>query len=356
MKITFVLRETGISGGVKAIFEFANHLVERGHKVSLICPFVPLISGVKLYDFKKIIKGALYTIRNLKKKNSLDWFDLKTNIIKVPWLWERWIPDADIIVATWWETAYYVNRYSRTKGEKFYLAQHYETWAGPEEKVKNSYKLGLKIIVNSTWLKNILENELGVKTKALIFHAPDWEQFYSKERKNKNKTIKILIPQRREDWKGSEDGVKAFEIVKEKFPNIHLVMFGLESNKLFSLCDEYYKRPFKSKLREIYKSCDIFVFPSRCEGFGMPSMEAMVCKRPVVTTNVGAVPDYAIAGKTALVSLPRNPEALAQNIIKLLEDENKRKQIAENGHNYIKQFTWAKATAQLEKVFENELS
>jgi glycosyltransferase involved in cell wall biosynthesis len=43
---------------------------------------------------------------------------------------------------------------------------------------------------------------------------------------------------------------------------------------------------------------------------------------------------------------------LAQNIIRLLENEEERKQIAESGYNYIKQFTWDKTTDELEKVFE----
>ena len=81
-------------------------------------------------------------------------------------------------------------------------------------------------------------------------------------------------------------------------------------------------------------------------------MEAMACGVACVTTNVGAVPDYTIPGKTALVSPPKDPETLAQNIIELLENENKRKQIAKNAYNYIKQFTWDKAVEQLERIFK----
>jgi glycosyltransferase involved in cell wall biosynthesis len=72
----------------------------------------------------------------------------------------------------------------------------------------------------------------------------------------------------------------------------------------------------------------------------------------LVTTDIGGTRDYAIHGKTALVSAPEDSEALAQNIIRLIENEDERRRIAENGYNYIKQFTWDRATDQLEEVFK----
>ena len=78
----------------------------------------------------------------------------------------------------------------------------------------------------------------------------------------------------------------------------------------------------------------------------------MACKVAVAATRAGAVPDYAIADKTALVSEIGDIEGLAKNIIYLVENRNERNRIAENGYNYIKQFTWERATEQLEEVFK----
>ncbi len=344
MKITFILPEIGLSGGAKAVFEFANHLENRGHKVNVVYPLIPLPLSLK-----SKIRG---TIGNFLRGIRPSWFDLKAKIIRVPTLAERYIPKADIIVATWWQTAYYVTKFSPDKGEKFYLVQHYEIWGGPKEEVENSYRLGLKIIVNSTWLKNILENKFKVKTEALVFHAPDRNHFYPENIERDKNKIRILIPFRKIEWKGTEDGILAFDIVKKKHPQVQLIMFGPQKTKDIPSYAEFHFRPSNSDLRRIYNSSDIFVFSSRSEGFGMPPMEAMACKCAVVTTEVGAVPDYTIPGETALVSKPKDIEALAKNIIRLVEDENLRNKIAENGYNYIRQFTWEGATEQLEKVFE----
>ena len=352
MRITFLLPEIELSGGVKAVFEFANHLHKRGHQVFVVWPLIPMRSGAKLFNFRNLASRAKRTLQNLKKGSKVDWFELKANLIRVPTFAQRYIPEADVILATWWETAYYVSKYGKSKGEKFYLVQHYEVWGGPKDKVDNSYRLGLKIIVNSTWLKNILEKNLRVPVEALILHAPDRDAFYPEDNLKRNKSpLRILIPYRKAKWKGTKDGILAFEIARERFPDIQLVMFGPTAGKDIPPYAEFHLRPSHSQLREIYNSCDIFVFPSHSEGFGMPPLEAMACKCAVVTTNVGAVPDYAIAGKTALVSEPRDVKGLAQNIIRLIENEKLRKEIAENGYNYTKQFTWERATAELEKVF-----
>jgi len=344
MRITFILPEIRMSGGVKAVFEFANGLVKLGHDVFIVYPLFPT-EKTKLTTIAK--KGLI----NLKQGVKPDWFNLKANLIRVPTLAQRYIPDADIVVATWWETAYRVSQYPESKGEKFYLAQHYETWGGPEERVKRSYKLGLRIIVNSTWLKNILQDELNIKSEALILHAPDWDDFYPENTEKNKEVVRILMPYRNQEWKGVEDGIKAFELAREKFPNIKLVMFGPKPGKNMPSYAEYHKRPSNAQLRRIYNLSDIFVFPSWYEGFGMPPAEAMACKIAVATTRVGAIPDYVISGKTALVSEPKDINSLAKNIIELIENKNKREEIAKNGHNHIKQFTWDRATDQLEKVF-----
>jgi len=188
--------------------------------------------------------------------------------------------------------------------------------------------------------------------ESLILHAPDLEDFYPENNNKSSNLNRILMPYRTLKWKGAEDGIKAFEIVKRKFIKTQLVMFGPYKSKNVPEYVDFYEKPNNEKLREIYNSCDIFIFPSHQEGFGMPPMEAMACRLACVITNVGAVPDYAISNKTALIVAPKQPEELAQAILSLLNSKRKRQKIAEAGYEHIKRFSWDKSTAQLERVFQ----
>lgn len=357
MKIVFLLRSLGISGGVRVVFEHANRLQKRGHEVHIVYPILPpSFSSQKwkldFYNLKRLYWKIKFFIINLVRPNRVDWFPLKVKLIKVPTFCEKYIPKADVIVATRWETAYEVKKYGLDKGEKFYFIQHYETWCGPEDKVNTTYKLGLHNIVVSNWIKNILREKLNARVEAVVPNGINLEEFYPEKKSRERKPVRILMAYRELEWKGIDDGIKAFEIAKQKHPDIQLVMFGPEPNKKLPPYVEFHESPYGERLRKIYNSADIFVFPSHYEGFGLPPMEAMACKLAVVTTKVGGVPDYTIPGKTALVSEPHDIKALAENIIRLIENPDERKKIAENGYNYIQKFSWDRATDKLEKIFK----
>src|SRR4030042_5444283 len=149
MKITFILSDIGLAGGVKIVFQYAKLLSAAGHEVSVVYSPPETIWARPKKSLRRL----------LSDRKILKYLSCKAiKIIKAPRLSERYIPDADIIVATWWETAYNVSQLGQSKGRKFYLIQHYEIWGGPKERVDKSYKLGLHNIVISSWLKKMLEN------------------------------------------------------------------------------------------------------------------------------------------------------------------------------------------------------
>lgn len=352
LDITFVLPNINISGGTKAVFEFSNYLIKFGHRVNIVYPSIPMPGTGFALGPKKVFRRLRGLASNLFAGPDVGWFDLKARLVRAPFLYEKYIPDGDIIVATWWETAFFVDKYSRRKGKKYYLIQHHETWGGSADQVNKSYKLGLKNIVNSSWLKNILANQLNATVEALILHSPDLDQFFPERHKKPDTGIRILIPYRSQAWKGFDIGLKAYELVRETHPEAQLVVFGFRRGDSIPGYAEFHKKPVKGELRALYNSCDIFVFPSRLEGFGMPPMEAMACRLPVVTANVGAVPDYAIPGKTALVCPPGDHQCMAECIKLLIQDRALCGRIAREGYTHIiNNFNWEKFSRQLETVF-----
>jgi glycosyltransferase involved in cell wall biosynthesis len=85
-------------------------------------------------------------------------------------------------------------------------------------------------------------------------------------------------------------------------------------------------------------------------------MEAMACRCALVTSDTGGCLDYAINGKTALVSSSRDIGGLSENIIRLLDDKNLLESISQNGHEKISEFDWHESCGQLLGFFEKRLN
>lgn len=99
------------------------------------------------------------------------------------------------------------------------------------------------------------------------------------------------------------------------------------------------------QLADLYRGADCFIFPSLYEGFGMPVLEAMACGTPVITSNVTALPE--VAGSAAhLLAEPRDADALAAALYRMLEDGAWRQALVRRGLAHARQFTWQR-TAQM---------
>lgn len=111
-----------------------------------------------------------------------------------------------------------------------------------------------------------------------------------------------------------------------------------------------YTRLPEEDLIAAYKSCDVFVLPSLSEGLPTVLLEAMAARKPVVSTNVSGVPNLLQDEVNGLMVNPRDPEALANNIEKLLLNEKLYLNIAENGYQtVVNGYTW---DAVVDKIIE----
>lgn len=100
-----------------------------------------------------------------------------------------------------------------------------------------------------------------------------------------------------------------------------------------------------------YAKASIAVVPSVYEGFGLPVGEAMACALPVICTTGGALPE--VAGESALLVPPGNPEALKDAILHLFDHPEKAEQMGKAGFKrVIKQFSWEIAARETTEVYK----
>ena len=139
-----------------------------------------------------------------------------------------------------------------------------------------------------------------------------------------------------QELKGCDDGFEALNLVKRKYPDLKVSLFGVYPTPE-NLPDwiTYYRQPDKETFNNIYNSAAIFIATSWSEGWGLVVGEAMMCGCAVACTDNNGYKEMAIDGTTALLSPIKNPTALAQNFIRLIENDPLRLELSERGNEYI---------------------
>jgi glycosyltransferase involved in cell wall biosynthesis len=114
--------------------------------------------------------------------------------------------------------------------------------------------------------------------------------------------------------------------------------------------------PDRAGLVAAYQSCDVLLFPSRLEGFGIAPAEALACGRPVVTTNAGALPEVVDHGENGFL-VPRNDvRGFAERTRELGEDAALRRRFGEHGREkVVRSFGYDQLAAGMIGVYEQVL-
>jgi glycosyltransferase involved in cell wall biosynthesis len=107
----------------------------------------------------------------------------------------------------------------------------------------------------------------------------------------------------------------------------------------------------------LLNGCEVFVLPSRSEPFGIAILEAMACKKPVVATSVGGIPEIIESGQNGILVEPDNPQALAEALVTLLKNDALRKRFASNGYeSVLERFSAENTGASYEAIFGDKLN
>lgn len=350
MKINFILPlYTKIPiGGYRVIYEYANNLSKRGHEVIITYPH-SLPNWKPQYEFYQKLFKKIADLKNMIIKSKNKGFSLYEGVesLRIKEITTKYLPDSDVIFATFWPIAEIIKDLPPGKGQKFYLVQDFDDYFGPQKRLEHTWRLPFKKITVSSWLYEKVKSIAGSQDLVNIPNGID-HGIFRKIKEFNDRPPRILAMYSTVRYKKIEDCIKALEISRLKYNDCRITMFGTARPRTLPNWIEYRHNISDEMLVVLYNESSIFVCSSVAEGFAFPPAEAMACGCALASTDCGGNREYAEHGVTALLSPPNDPEALAANIIKLLKDENLRIKLSQAGYERIKQFTWDKSTDYLE--------
>lgn len=136
-----------------------------------------------------------------------------------------------------------------------------------------------------------------------------------------------------------DEGERLFNFVKDNNLSDKIVFCGYIEDELLPI---------------LYSGCDAFVYPSLYEGFGLPPLEAMSCKAPIITSNITSIPE--VACNSCILIDPHKEAQLSDALVSLLNNKSLQKELAEKGYKNSLTFTWQKTAEKTLNAYKSIIS
>jgi len=223
-------------------------------------------------------------------------------------------------------------------------------------------------VVNSSFMAKLLQKIVPESSPVIIpmgSGLPEAQQIDIA-----NKSEEILFVGRLIELKGCEYLLKATSKIIRKHNNIKINIVGdgplrrnLETlSKELGIAENIIFHGYLSgePLQKLYGKASIFVLPSIVdnrgftEGLGTVLIEALINNCAVIAADVGGIPDIVKNGETGLLFPEKDVDSLAMSILKIIEDDELRKNLAKNGRRFVEEnFSWESITDKYEAVYNS---
>lgn len=354
MKISFLSPFPNLSGGARVIAIYAQRLAQRGHDVEVVC-FRPRTPS-RYSKLKRLLKGRGRFPQQDLSNSHHHYCDVNYRVVDHdgPLTGED-VRSGDVVIATWWETAAWAHRLPERCGAPVYFVQHHEVHPHlPQDLTRESYRFPLPKICVSEWLRETMRTEYKDHSAITVANSVDLSHFNSPPRA-KGERLKIGMMWSDTGFKGSDIALKAVKLARESV-SLELIAFGgrrpspVPSD--FDQIDEFFVSPAQDAIPGIYAACDAWLFSSRDEGFGLPILEAMACRTPVIGTPAGAAPELLERGGGILVK-PEDPVDMAEATARIASmDGEDWRAMSDLAYATANSYTWDDAT----NLFESALT
>ncbi len=239
------------------------------------------------------------------------------------------------------------------------LVYGYKKWA-----IARSVPRARAVMTVSEFSKGEILKALRLKAER-VFVTPEGvdREFFRRLPHKSSKLFKILVHGAADERKNLSNILKAAKILADRKKKFQLVVLGMDAEELaytsyveeVTQLDLGYKVEWAGNvpggmLTQVYAEADLFLYPSRLEGFGLPVLEAFACGVPVVASNTTSLPE--VAGDAALPVDPESPQAIAKAVLQMMDKPALRRRYIQKGLRRAKQFSWDKTAKKTLEVYE----
>lgn len=308
------------------------------------------MSGVHGFHVKKITISSIYE--------------------KLPWLlfFKRkllMLENSDII-----HTNVEIGHYLKTPGVKLVVTVHHDVFDEIYQKhtslfqkifhywiLKRSMRLSLnsadKVVAISQYTRKSIEKHFGFREKISVIYCGVNLDIY-RPIKVKKRTDKVMLL-----FVGNGSKRKGFDLlpkIMNKLGGKYVLFFtgGLRGSSQHDLAENMVSvgRLSQTELVRILNECDIFLFPSRLEGFGYAPAEAMACGKPVVTTNYSALPEVVEHSRNGILCRIDDVDDFV-SACKKIAAQLRSRDYRHNRDDMIRKFSLKKLNAQYVILYRN---
>jgi glycosyltransferase involved in cell wall biosynthesis len=347
MNIHFLLPPDNLTGGTRVVAMYAQALMQLGHEVLVTMPAATPTSrrerwlgrwnAFKPWGNKPVPPKGHIALSGVPH----------VHLTHPGPITAQDLSDADVVVATWWETAVWMDALPPSKGHKVHLIQGHEVWLGSHtvDAVHAALRLPNTKIAISHDLCNTLQAAVGPLPITVIPNAIDPLQFDAPVRARSARP-RVGFVYSSAHFKGADVCIEACRLARLQRPDLQVISFGAEPvapHLPLPVGTDYQVSPPQDQLRERYAACDVWLFGSRLDSFGLPILEAMACRTPVVSVPVGAATWLLGEGGGVLVE-PESPSHMAQALLDLLNlPEDRWLACSTQAHQRAHQHRWVDA-------------
>ena len=386
MRIAFITFEypplIGGGAGTYAV-NVTRELAKLGHEVTVFTPQIESIESDDDNEKLKVCRIALndnlpfralqfwlklpWAIKNMESSNKFDiihfnglsyWF-VKNELSEAPNVVTIHHLVTDTIKCN---NLSWISRIKDISGENSFLMPFLE---------KRCIKCADKIISVSKFTKKQIVDTYGISPEKIdvIYNGIELneqtftEEEFEESRKQFNlpqKPVILFVGRVDDHRKGLDVLLKSFKIVLEKIDCILLVVGKGNQNEArilatsMGILDDVFFTGFVDEitLKKCYQLCDVYVVPSRLEGFGLTILEAMAAGKPVVATNVGAIPEIITDKENGILVEPNDIDGISNAVCTILQNEMPLQNYEKENIHFIKDiFNWEKNAKETEQTY-----